>query len=91
MKIEITLHQETITKSGKKIPPGTWFAEYNDLMDLHGYDKNSETGEIISSNGKIIELAIFDSDENDHGQFVIEGHSERNGKSCTIKLFTNRT
>lgn len=92
MRIEITLHQTTTTEDGRIVPGGTYVAEHDQLNGVHGYDSSDmDRYDSIRLNGRLIDRAIDDADENDNGQQVLEGTGTFKGGSCFVRLFTGRT
>ena len=92
MKIQITLNQETVTENGRIVPAGTWEAEYNGANGVHGYDSSDmDKYDALRLNVGLIDRAISDAEDNDKGQFILEGFGTRKEKTCSVKLFTART
>lgn len=88
MKIEITLHQETITETGRVIPHGAYSAEYNALSNNAepSLDLGQENYDAVRLNQRMIGRAVDDAFENGSGM-VLFGNGSFKGKTCSIKLF----
>lgn len=84
MKIQITLHNTTLTENGRTVPAGTFEAEYNAAHGVHGYDSsNIDKYDSLRLNERLIIRAICNAEDASSDT----GVGNLRERTCSIRLF----